>query len=201
MENMLGNAGNDIDNTPDTKKSALSEFIEFLELFVIAISLVIVVFSCFVRLCVVDGPSMENTLYHGERLLVSEFFYEPEVNDIVVFHQTGKYYNQPIVKRVIAVGGEKVHIEYGKHTMQITVTDANGKDRILEEPYIKMVDADIYSSPLTVEVPEGKLFVLGDNRNHSSDSRAYTIGLVDERRVLGRVFFRVLPIPRFGTVN
>jgi len=161
----------------------------------------VVLFSCFSRLCVVDGPSMEDTLYHQENLLISDFAYTPKAGDIVVFHLTGDAYNKPIVKRVIAVEGETVHIEYGHHEMKITVVGTDGVARVIDEPYIKMVDEDRYSSPMTVTVEEGKVFVLGDNRNHSSDSRTSSIGLVDTRRILGRAVFRISPFSRFGTVK
>ena len=185
----------------DKKRHFMAEFLDYIEVFVFALCFVIILFSCFVRLCVVDGPSMENTLFDNEKLLVSNFAYTPEAGDIVVFHQTGNYYNQPIVKRVIAVEGETVDIKYGYHKMTVTVTDTNGNQRVLEEPYIKMADVDRYRTSYSEKVPEGHLFVLGDNRNHSADSRTDEIGMVDERRVLGKVIFRVLPFSRIGTVD
>ena len=144
---------------------------------------------------------MENTLYNSEKLIVYNLAYTPKAGDIVVFHETGSYYNEPIVKRVIAVAGETVHIEYFQGGMTVTVTDANGVARVLDEPYAKIVDANLYYEPMTVEVEEGTVFVLGDNRNHSSDSRSDRIGLVDTRRIVGKVIFRISPISRMGVVN
>ena len=144
---------------------------------------------------------MENTLFEEENLLVSDLFYTPERGDIVVFHQTGSL-NEPVVKRVIATEGEHISITYGLDTMTVTVTDRNGKTTILTEPYMKYDTSrqSPYSS-MSVTVPEGMLFVMGDNRNNSLDSRSSAIGLVDERRVLGRVIFRVTPFDRFGSVE
>ena len=85
--------------------------------------------------------------------------------------------------------------------MIVTVTDVNGVSRVLNEPYAKIVDANLYYEPMTVEVEEGTVFVLGDNRNHSSDSRSDRIGLVDTRRIIGKVIFRISPISRMGAVK
>ena len=185
----------------EKKKNILKEVVDYLELFVFAICAVILLFSFVFRLCTVDGESMENTLFEEENLLVSDLFYTPERGDIVVFHQTGSL-NEPVVKRVIATAGEHISITYGLDTMTVTVTDRNGKTTILTEPYMKYDTSrqSPYSS-MSVTVPEGMLFVMGDNRNNSLDSRSSAIGLVDERRVLGRVIFRVTPFDRFGSVE
>ena len=185
----------------EKKKNVLREVVDYLELFVFAICAVILLFSFVFRLCTVDGESMENTLFEEENLLVSDLFYTPERGDIVVFHQTGSL-NEPVVKRVIATEGEHISITYGLDTMTVTVTDRNGKTTILTEPYMKYDTSrqSPYSS-MSVTVPEGMLFVMGDNRNNSLDSRSSAIGLVDERRVLGRVIFRVTPFDRFGSVE
>ena len=191
-----------IDNNDTKEKSSFAlEAFDYISIILFAICLVIIVFSFFARLCVVDGPSMENTLYHSEKLIVSNVAYTPKAGDIVVFHETGSYYNEPIVKRVIAVAGETVHIEYFQDGMTVTVTDVNGVSRVLDEPYAKIVDANLYYEPMTVEVEEGTVFVLGDNRNHSSDSRSDRIGLVDTRRIIGKVIFRISPISRMGAVK
>ena len=143
---------------------------------------------------------MKNTLLDGEALIVSDLFYEPSREDIIVFHQTGNL-NEPVVKRVIATAGETVQIEHFYQTMVITITDADGNTTILQEEYMKYDGIPLYSQEMTVTVPEGYLFVLGDNRNDSKDSRHQDIGLVDERRVLGKVLFRVSPFSRFGAVE
>ncbi len=183
------------------KNRASLAILEYVETFVFAIVIVVLLFSFLFRVCAVSGDSMYGTLHNKERLLISNVFYEPKQGDIVVFHQTGEFYNEPIVKRVIAVGGETINIDFA--TWKVTVTDKNGVSRVIDEPYIHLDEYYYVHSDqqYPLYVPEGYLFVMGDNRNRSADSRLSSIGLVDERRVLGKVIVRILPIDRFGTVE
>lgn len=188
-------------SSPNGKKTTLAkELLDYIEVFAFAIGIVILLFSFCFRLCQVKGDSMKNTLLDGEALIVSHLFYTPSREDIIVFHQTGAL-NEPVVKRVIATAGETVQIKHSYQTMVITITDTNGKQTVLEEDYMKYDGMPLYLRDMTVTVPEGYLFVLGDNRNDSKDSRHSDIGLVDERRVLGKVLFRVAPFSRFGAVE
>ena len=183
------------------KRAVFSSVIEYAEIFVFAIAFVILIFSFVFRLCVVRGPSMEKTLVEDQLLIVSDIGYEPKRGDIIVFHQTG-YLNEPVVKRVIAVGGETIDIDF--HTWTVTITDKDGNTFVYEEPYMYLdesVPRVTSSLKFPYEVPEGSLFVMGDNRNHSSDSRGTMIGLVDKRRVLGKVLIRVAPFDKFGKVE
>lgn len=194
-----------------SEKKAMSltrNVFEYLELFVCSISIVFLVFMFGVRLCDVTGESMEKTLYEKEKLLISDLFYEPERGDIIVFHQTGEVLNEPVVKRVIATGGESVVLSYKSNPQSITVTvrDKNGKEIVVDETTYAYYDGTkpgLYNGQESIEyrVPEGYLFVMGDNRNNSADSRSSVIGLVDERRVLGRVIIRVYPFARFGAID
>ena len=189
------------ESTPKkTKSSWIKDAVDYMEIFVFAICFVILLFSFAFRLCTVRGASMEDTLYEKESLIVSDLFYTPERNDIIVFHQTGAL-NEPVVKRVIATEGETVHLFYTMDTMVVTITDQNGNQTVLEEPYMKYDGYPLYYVPTTITVPEGQLFVMGDNRNDSKDSRHSDIGLVDSRRVLGKVILRVTPLQRFGAVE
>ena len=188
----------------EKKGSALSGFIDYIELFVVAICVVIVLFSLAFRTCTVDGSSMNNILVNGETLVVSDMMYSPNRGDIIVFHHTDGTLsiqsNKPLVKRVIGVGGDTVRIDY--NTWKVTVTDRHGEVRALDEDYIYLSDVpSAFYGVKEYKVPEGSLFVMGDNRNGSLDSRYPTIGFVDERSVLGKVLIRVTPISKFGTVK
>ena len=192
------------DVTPDPiqkKKKVLSVVADYVEIFVVSICIVILAFSFFVRLCKVDGGSMEKTLQDGDKILVSNIGYTPQRGDIIVFHEIG-YYNEAIVKRVIAVGGDTIDIDF--ETWTVTVTDKDGNTTVLKEPYI-FLDPNMppiyspYSYPR--EVPEGQLFVMGDNRYHSSDSRSANVGTVRIDCILGKVVLRFMPFNKFGTVD
>lgn len=185
-------------------------FYEYIEVFVIAACIVILSYCFVARLCAVDGSSMNNTLTHGEMLVVTDIGFEPSYGDIVVFHDTAtpeKPYglNKLVVKRVIATGGETVSIDFNTWTLKIT--DADGNTRIVDESeyrYLDLTRPTVTSdymdenNIMTVEVPEGKVFLMGDNRNNSLDSRDSRIGLVDERSILGKAVFRLSPFSKIG---
>lgn len=181
---------------PKEKMDMRRELFEWVELFGYAVAVVIVLFTFLLRIAVVNGPSMEQTLFHGEVLLVSDLFYEPEPGDVIVFQSNTILDNEAIVKRVIATEGQTVDIDFATWTVMVDGV-------ALEEDYVNYMlgymDGSDFSFPLTVE--EGKIFVMGDNRNHSTDSRSALIGQVDTRYVLGRVLFRIMPLTKIGPVD
>ena len=167
------------------RRPFLQEFFDFVDATVIAIVCAILILTLVVRTGYVDGPSMEPTMYGSDRYLVSGFFYTPQVYDIVVFQPDTKYNpeNKLWVKRVIATEGQVVSISENNKI----VVDGVELD---ESAYITQLTYPRTGSSVTypLEVPAGHVFVLGDNRSVSSDSR--TIGCVDVRRILGKVIFR-----------
>ena len=173
----------------------LRGFFDWVEIVVLSSALALLIFTFVMRLAVVDGDSMNNTLHDKELLVISDLMYEPKNNDIIVFNAPS-YSKEPIVKRIIATEGQTVDIDF--ENWIVTVDGVQ-----LKEDYVKKLPQYMKSSdmqfPLTV--PEGFLFVMGDNRNDSLDSRDSRIGLVDERFVLGAVKFRLSPLNKFGKVK
>ena len=180
------------------KNSLAKSLLENFETLIIAVLVAFLVFTFGFRLCTVDGSSMYDTLSHGDKLITSNLGYSPERGDIIVFHMTGENsFNEPLVKRVIATEGEWVDINF--ETWEIKIADNSQMNNaiIVDQPYIHLEGVPLSSNmKFPVQVPEGHLFVLGDNRNKSSDSRSAKIGFVDERRVLGKVLFRVSPFEK-----
>lgn len=155
----------------------------------------ILVFLLLFRVVVVSGTSMNDTLLDGDYLLLlsNTFYHEPQYGDIIVASKESFDNGAPIVKRVIATEGQEVDIDFEKG---IVYVDGVG----LDEPYTltSTTVSEGVEFPLTVE--EGCIFVMGDNRNGSKDSRHPEIGLVDKREVLGKVFFLFLPGTNEGEV-
>ncbi|MBE6671325.1 MAG: signal peptidase I [Ruminococcaceae bacterium] len=173
----------------------LRSFFDWMEIIVLSSALALLIFTFVMRLAVVDGNSMNNTLHNKELLVISDFMYTPKNNDIIVFNAPS-YSDEPIVKRIIATEGQTVDIDF-----ENWIVTVDGEP--LEEDYVKKVAGYMHASdiqfPLTV--PEGYLFVMGDNRNDSLDSRDSRIGLVDERFILGEVKIRLSPLNKFGKVD
>ena len=182
----------------DTKqKSGFSaDLFAWLQALTVALLLLIVVFTFFGRIIGVDGFSMESTLDDKDMLLLQCIAYEPEQGDIVVLHKNFGEITSPIVKRVIAVGGQTVEIDYPTSTVYV-----DGQP--IDEPYINETmfpPGSPYMQHTYWEVPEGSVFVMGDNRNASSDSRDDRLGCVDTRYILGHALYVIFPFQHFGSV-
>ena len=159
--------------------------------YLLAISVILL--SILFRVVVVSGSSMKNTLVDGDYLvLLSNTFYKaPQQGDVIVASKDSFRGGEPIIKRVIAVEGQTVDIDF-----QNAIVYVDGE--ALNEPYIgsPTVDPEGVAFPLTVDA--GCIFVLGDNRENSQDSRHPEIGLIDTRQVLGKAIFLFFPGNDFG---
>ena len=150
--------------------------------------LAVVLFFVFVaQVITVQGPSMQNTFYAGDKVLVlKSALCDVQAGDIVMIHQYNAELNETIIKRVIATGGQTVDIDFNSGTVCVDGV-------ALEEDYIaeRTYSAEGLSFPVTLE--EGEIFVMGDNRNHSTDSRSTMLGVIDERYVVGKAIFLLFP--------
>lgn len=177
------------------KKSAKREMLEWIEAIVIAVLIAFVIRTFIVTVVRVDGQSMEDTLYNADRLIVWRLGYEPESDDVIIFEPKcapDSYY----VKRVIATEGQTVAVDYDTNSVYV-----DGKK--LDEPYIKE-EMRLYPYSTSRDewtVPEDCVFVMGDNRNHSSDSRNPDVGFVTKKSILGKVVLRFWPLSSIGTVK
>lgn len=172
------------------KKGVLREVLEWIVTILVAFVIAMIIRNFVFTVAMVDGESMMPTLTHGDRLIVWRLGYQPEKSDIIVLQQDGK---PPYIKRIIATEGDVVDINYSTHTVSV-----NGE--ILNEDYIlepTVLRGDVVF-PLTVD--EDHVFVLGDNRNNSSDSRISSVGQVKEEDVMGKAIIRIFPFNKLGSV-
>ncbi len=191
---------NDTIEKPQEEQSAGYELYTWLHDLVFCLAFVTVFFVFFVRLVGVSGPSMTPTLLDGDNVvLLSNFFYrDVEVGDVVVMRIPSYDPKQPIVKRVIATEGQEVDINF--ETAQVYVDGVLLQEDYINDMLLPMINyADGLQYPVTV--PEGCLFIMGDNRNQSADSRYAPIGLADEQYVMGKVLAVVWPWQRIGTLS
>ena len=148
------------------------------------------VFVFLFRIVDVSGDSMNPTLTNGDKLVVSDVFYKPKQGDIVIFRKD-EYKPEALVKRVIATEGQTVEIDFDRGRVYVD-------GELLDEPYIAEPTRNQLDFKGAQTVPEGCVFVMGDNRNASSDSRKAEIGMVDERLIVGKVLLRVFPLDSIG---
>ncbi len=200
---------NEEKTSPKTeKKSGIATFYEYLETFCYALAVMMVLFLFVFRYVTVDGDSMKHTLHNEDKLIISNLFYTPETGDIIVINpEVNGSDSKPIIKRVIATEGQKVRIDFENWAVYVDGVK-------LDEPYIqpmrqeemllwgedvKMMNTNVPEYRTEFTVGEDKVFVMGDNRNHSKDSRDRQYGQMGENRILGRVIIRITP--DFGFVE
>ena len=166
---------------------------EWLEAIVVSLVAAIFVLTFLFRTVNVSGVSMMDTLLDKDRIVITNTLYTPKTGDVVVISH-GEIYQEPIVKRVIATEGQTLDINF--QTGAVTV---DGK--VLDEPYIKNLTTRQGDGVIPSVIPKGYIFVMGDNRNRSLDSRSREVGLIDKNNVLGKVQCIIYPFSRIGGVR
>ncbi len=172
----------------DTEKgtSVRSEIYDWLLCVVTAIIACVLVFTFVVRLVGVIGTSMVPTLHEGDYVVTSNLFYKPKQGDVVILRKK-VFDDRAIVKRVIAVGGQTVDIDFDAGVVYVD-------GQALEEDYVNAPTYRELDFKGEITVPENCVFVLGDNRNESLDSRRSALGCVDTRYIIGRGYLVLLPL-------
>lgn len=192
------------EDTEEEKLSSIAETFDWIKSFLFSLTVVIFIFTLIFRGVTVNGGSMLPTLENGEYLIISDLFYSPKNGDIVVV-QSPRYKNatEPLIKRVIATSGQTVKINF--NTWEIRVEgELLHEDYILRDNVTSMNCEDMKpdeNGEVEFKVEEGCIFVMGDHRNDSLDSRSNSVGQIDERYIMGRVMFRLSPIERLGKVD
>lgn len=183
----------DKNNSEEKELSVVGEIYEWVEAVSYAMVIVIFVLTFLFRMVSVSGHSMNDTLHDEDRIIISHFMYEPKYKDIVVLNVDHPMVMQnPLIKRVIAIEGQKVDIN--RETGDIIVDG-----EVLDEPYILEKTAEFGEVEFPVIVGPGQVFVMGDNRNNSLDSRIF--GPIDEKNIIGSVVLRIFPFDKIGAVD
>lgn len=177
------------------KRKKVQETLEYAESLAIVFVVMLLLFTFIARPATVDGDSMLPTLENGERLIISHLFYEPSYGDIVVLSgaadgQDGKN----LIKRIIATEGQTIDIDFDAGEVYID-------GEVLSEPYILENTYLEEGTEFPLTVPQGEIFVMGDNRNGSRDSRSPSVSTVKEEYIVGRVLFRFFPFNRLGKIS
>ncbi|SFC40358.1 signal peptidase I [Ruminococcus albus] len=175
------------------------EILEWFESLVFALLVVQLVLTFVLRIVMVDGESMTNTLQDGDRLIMTHIAYEPARDDIVVLDSDAA--NKVLIKRVIGIAGDKVVVDYNENHVYVNdeqISNEHIRD-VMEDSFCYDPSYCVSNGVYEYEVPENTVFVMGDNRNDSKDSRS--IGFVDKSEIMGKAIFRVYPFNSLGRVD
>ena len=179
---------------PESALKMKNEIFDWVQNITFILSAIVVIFIFIIRIVGVDGDSMFPTLHDKDWLITSNLFYEPDYGDIVVLAKDSFIDGKMIVKRVIATENQTIDIDFEKGIVYVD-------GEVLDEPYIAEKTLVNRGMTFPFTVSEDCVFVMGDNRNHSSDSRDPSLGEVHESNILGRVILRLWPIKDFGIVK
>ena len=183
-EPMLENNSGSGPNGKENRENDKIDFFDFIQCAITAVVIGVMIFVFAFRVIGVEGNSMYSTLHNGDRVIVSGLFYTPKQGDIVIVKSN--LYDTPLVKRIIATEFQTVDIDFVNGIVYVD-GEALDESYTYEPTYV----SEGFEGPVTV--PEGCVFVMGDNRNNSNDSRNYEIGFIDEREIFGKVYFLMFP--------
>ena len=190
------NEGKHAEAAEASAQKRLRSVFEWTETVVMAIVLVAVFFTFVVRVITVDGGSMQPTYYDGDRVLVSAIGEPAEQGDVVIVVNV---LEDPIIKRVIATEGQVVDFDPVQQEVTVDGNTVPGARFGIENGITGVLDVPGRYLEFPQRVPEGCVFVLGDNRQFSTDSRFVEVGMIDRRNILGKVVFNIFPFSKLGT--
>ena len=169
------------------KNEVVHTIFDWIGSLITALVCVLLIMTFFFRVIDVDGTSMEPTLIDTDKVVITNLFYTPNNGDVIVISH-GEEYEKPLVKRVIAIPGQELKIDFDNNAVYV-----DGKK--LEEDYIQgiTIRGDKSAEEINGIIPEGKLFVMGDNRTVSLDSRYKSVDLIDVTSVIGKAQLVVIP--------
>ena len=180
-----GGEENEAEAEEEKARAARTDAYDWIQSIVSTLVIVILAFIFIGRQTGVTGVSMRNTLHNDDSVIVTGLFYKPKYGDIVII-KSDAFTDQLLVKRVIATEGQTIDINF--ETNEVLVDGI-----VLNEPYIREPTRERLDFNGAVTVPDGCVFVMGDNRNQSRDSRDSDVGFIDEREIIGKVHFIILP--------
>lgn len=176
----------------ENKTSLKEDIFDWIESTAISIFAVVLIFTFIFRSINISGSSMNPTLFNEEKVITTKLFYTPDNGDIIVAYSHGL--EKTIVKRVIAKENQEVDIDFEKGEVYVD-------GELQDEPYVAEPTHTFEGVEFPVTVPEGCVFVMGDNRNGSTDSRSTIVGFIDERDIIGKVIFRFYPFNKIGILG
>lgn len=177
----------------EKRTAAVREVFDWVQAIIAAVVIALFIRTFLFTLVRVDGPSMEPTLQNNNILIVTRAGYQPKAGDVIIFRPE-KHQDTPYVKRIIATQGQEVDID--PETGDVFVDGV-----LLEEDYIKEKIHRLYDVKFPVVVPEDCVFVMGDNRNNSSDSRRTDVGMVKNDSIIGKANVRIWPPQEWGKIH